>query len=400
VNNRILVVYPAVPNYQALGAASQDQMAHLADFLRLGYSVHLVTRGSPYRALEEGKQFYQRYGIEADLVPWTTRNYIGRRLRDIAFLDGMAWDYAKPDFQEVVRRMIVEWKPDLVWCHTTFLWSAAALASRFNIPAVIRSINFEPNELRHSSATKGLLNQLRMRGKWLGEKRAMKNASVLVPITPEEATIYRSLDPRINLAVLPLGTLSRLLTIPYAARDRSPLHVYFMGSTYSVAHNRAALEFIVQQVVPEVRRLAPGAFVFHILGRHVPSPLANLATPDLVFEGFVPDLDPFLAGMDIALVPSLFGPGMQQKIFEPLARAFPTITQRRGLGGYNFEGDVHLLLAEDAQDFARQLIRLQSHALRNALSKNVRQRAIELFSQDQLDAVLQSIFDQALQTAS
>jgi glycosyltransferase involved in cell wall biosynthesis len=317
-----------------------------------------------------------------------------RRLSDPAFLDGAAWEYATPSFSGPLREALRDWKPDVVWCHASYLWPVARLAHRAGYRVVLRSINYESAH-RWQESHPSLANRLRVMGKELGERRALAYSHVLAAITPDEQAIYRQVRPSANVKTLPLRSLPRLLRPPQPASERSPLHAYFMGASYNVPHNRRALDFLVDDVVPRLRARAPGRFVLHVLGTKVPPEVQARAAADLVIDGFVPDLETFLAGMDIALMPSLFGQGMQQKLFESLSRGFPTITHQRGLAGYPFVPGDDVLVADDADSFAAALLSLEAPERRRALAASASARAAQLFNQDVLDAIVDELLAEA-----
>jgi glycosyltransferase involved in cell wall biosynthesis len=165
-----------------------------------------------------------------------------------------------------------------------------------------------------------------------------------------------------------------------------------MAASYSVSHNRAALDFVLEQVWPRLRQAAPQTFHLHILGTKLPRAYyERYAAPDLHLHGFVDDLEGFLDSMDIALTPSPFGQGMQQKIFEPLCRGFPTITHRRGLAGYPYTDGESVLVGADAEDYVRQLLRLRDPALRSKLAASASAVSASLFSQAALLERVQSL---------
>lgn len=392
---RILVVNPALIRFEALGACDQDRLANVRDLLRLGHDVLLFTQSYRFRGLDEHRAYYATQGLPARVAPFQDEQRSWRRLADPAFLDGAAWEYATPSFARPLAETLREWRPDLVWCHASYLWPAARLAFRAGHRVVLRSINYESTHLRQEKRASPA-NWLRFLGKELGERRALASSHVLAAITPDETEIYRRVKPGAKVKTLPLRTLPAFLRPPQPAAERSPLHAYFMGASYNIPHNRSALDFLVDAVLPRLRAQAPGRFVLHVLGTKVPPHAQAQAAPDLVIDGFVPDLETFLAGMDIALMPSLFGQGMQQKIFESLCRGFPTITHSRALAGYPFAPDEDVLIAEDAASFVAALLSLEAPERRRALAAGASAKAARLFNQEAIDAIVKDALSEAM----
>ena len=120
----------------------------------------------------------------------------------------------------------------------------------------------------------------------------------------------------------------------------------------------------------------------------MPEDLTKFFGEDIIYVGHKNHeaLDEFLAGMDIAIVPSLFGAGMQQKIFEPLCRGIPAVASLRGLAGYPFEHRKHLLAAETLGEFPDLLSELRDAGLRRSLSENSVALSKKLFSSQASDS--------------
>lgn len=395
---RVLVINPMFTRYGMLGACEQDCLATIRNLKELGHEVRLLTMNNSFNSLDEGKTFYADQGVTVELVAYEQHKLDWRRLRDPAFLDGASWECAQQHMTAAMEEMLDRWQPEFVWSRTTFSWALARLARRRGIPTVIRSVNYEPD---HEYLEEGnwLANQIRYYGKVLSERRCLQHSDVLVAITPDEQHIYQRLARGATIDLLPLHSLPRLLRPPHRVLDQKPLRVFCMGSSYNVPHNLAALEFVVEEIVPLARQNTPDVFEFHVMGGKVPPHVTRHAAPDLVFDGFVPNIDAHLQTMDIALVPSLYGQGMQQKIFEPLCRGFPTLTNRRALAGYPYQHDESVLVAETAEDYVRQLCRLQDPALRAKLAEDASRQSHHLFSAERIETLFLNIV-QTAQAAS
>lgn len=385
----LLIINPALVRLTSLGACEQDRLAHVARLRERGHRVHLLTGYTPYQDPAAVRAFYAERDLPlADLVPVGGQARHPARLRQFAYADGMAWEYAAPGFTAALIAALDRLKPDAIWCHGSYLWRPAQIARQRGLPTVIRSVNYEPEQLRHENAPT-IANRVRYAAKVHGEQHAA-HAAVIAAISPAEQAIYARLTGDPDRAVLlPLQTLPAVLSAPRSQTERRPLNAFFMGASYNVAHNRAALRWLLTDVIPLVRDQMPGLYRFHLLGSKVPPELAAHAADDVaddvIFPGYVPDLAALLAEMHVALAPSLGGVGMQQKVFEPLARAFPTLTHNRALAGYPFTAGTHLLTAETAPDWASALAMLSNPRWRERLSHAAAEQAAALFSRAALD---------------
>ncbi|PJC40825.1 MAG: hypothetical protein CO042_01695, partial [Parcubacteria group bacterium CG_4_9_14_0_2_um_filter_41_8] len=214
----------------------------------------------------------------------------------------------------------------------------------------------------------------------------------------KEERLYRNLGAQ-NIATLPLRSLPNLLKQEREIKDRDVLHLFFMGASYNVHHNRKAAELIIKDVAPELERKMPGKFMFHILGKKLPEDLSKLCKDNIKEEGFVDDLDLFLRDkVDIAVIPSIMGAGMQQKIFEPLVYGIPSIISERGIAGYPYKHEEHVLFANRKEEFVENILRLRDVNLRRTLSINSLELSNNIFSKEKLDQIvtkgLESCYDQ------
>jgi glycosyltransferase involved in cell wall biosynthesis len=310
-------------------------------------------------------------------------------LRRPALLDGSAMAYTRPEVIQRFDELLDRWHPDVVWFDYTNLWPLVERARDRGVATVVRSINYEP---QHNLEERGrsLVNRGRYLAKYLSERASMRGADAFAAITPADRREYLRLG-RSDCSVLPLRSLSALLRPPRSARVREPLEVFFFGSNYAVSHNRAALLFILRDVVPGVRTAAPGAFRFNLLGAKPPKDLEPYLADDVRLNGFVTDLESFLDGMDIALVPSLYGGGMQQKIFEPLCRAFPCVLGPRGLAAYPVRDGEHALFASNREETVSALLRLRDRGLRERLSSGASAFGAQHFNEAASDATVTAL---------
>mgnify|MGYP001248670422 FL=1 len=390
---KLLIVNPAFSRLNSPGAAELDLFAIARRLAALSHTVRILQPVIGAQKPDDVIRFFNMADVPdivIDPVPFSVSMRDPRRLFDPAYWDGAGWMYASPAFTRIVQAAIRAYQPDGVIALMSFGWGAARAARKLGLPASVRSQN---NEASHMLQENGVTvpNLIRYIGKMRGEKNVARFSTVVAAITPVEAAFYSAIAPGTAVVTLPLGTLPELLAPPRPPRDARPLHVFFMGSSYNVPHNRKALMFVVDDVLPMLRARLPGEFIVHILGSKTPAAAQAKAAPDLIFEGYVSDLDAFLAGMDAAIVPSLGGAGMQQKVFEPLCRAFPVITHRRVLAGYPYRDGEDLLTGETAADFVEHLGALRDPVLREKLSRNAAARSAALFGADRLDEALQLI---------
>jgi len=93
--------------------------------------------------------------------------------------------------------------------------------------------------------------------------------------------------------------------------------------------------------------------------------------PGVNFTGFLEDVKPAIASSWISLAPIRQGGGTRLKILESMSLGTPVVSTSKGAEGLAVAHNEHLLLADTAHEFARQVIRLLSDAqLRHKLGEN------------------------------
>ena len=387
---KILVITPKFP-IPTTGACEQERLAGLSQLKRLGYEIRVIAKVFDWQDKTVIERWCVEHDIKLDLLPYSffAKSWC-RKLKKLAnpkCWDGAAAEYFVPDIQGRVKEVVSSWQPDIAWFDYTYLWPLYKNFKQKNIPVVTRSINFEPVHFLQEDGF-SFKNLLKFLPKVLSEVITVKKSDIIFAITPKEEKIYKMLGAK-RAATLPLRSLPDVLQSNREIANREVLHLFFIGASYNVQHNRKAAELLIKNVAPEVERRAPGRFVFHILGKKLPPELAKLCVGNIIEEGFVDNLNDFLDTMDIAVIPSLMGAGMQQKIFEPLARGIPSVISPRGLAGYPFKDGEHALFAAGQDEFTEQILKLLDVNLRRHLSKNALRLSGELFARERLDTIVQ-----------
>ncbi len=402
---KLLVITPIFP-FPVIGAEQADRAHGFGQFIRLGYDIKIITKTAHWQPEQLMTETAARLGVPVIPIPYQYSNKqmtIGERIKKLLLkfthpllLDGAALEYAEPKIQAAVRKELDEWKPDLVWFDYTYLWPLYKMVRRRGIPIITRSINFEPSHFWQEDGA-SFINALKFIPKFFGELLTNKLSDVMLAITPAEEKVYTRWGAA-DCETLPLRGLPLCLRAARSARASTPLKIFFMGSTYNVSHNRRALEFVLKDLAPAAAMHYPNQFQFHVLGKKVPAEFEKYFNESVIYAGakYEKELDEFLDTMDVALIPSFFGAGMQQKIFEPLSRGIPLITFKRGIADYPFHDGEHVLFAHDTATVLAALIRLKDPALRQQLSMHSTKLASDIFSQKRIDDIVVNAINRAL----
>ncbi len=136
----------------------------------------------------------------------------------------------------------------------------------------------------------------------------------------------------------------------------------FVGS-FSYPPNRAALRFLLDEVMPRLWSKLPQA-TLTIVGGGLGEPPSR--DPRVEALGYVEDLDAIYEEASCAVVPLLQGGGTPLKLIEALAHGLPVVATPRAAAGLQLQDGRHCLIAERPQAFA------------DAMERAMRQDAAEL----------------------
>jgi hypothetical protein len=170
------------------------------------------------------------------------------------------------------------------------------------------------------------------------ESRACARAGLVVVVSDEDAARMGELYgvPASRLCVVPNGYDENALR-PGTANERESARAaigitgdervaLFLGS--DVPHNRTALRFVIERVMPRlrgVRLLAAGSVTSAFLGRR---------EPWLTLRPASRDVTPWLAAADVGLNPVTGGAGSNVKLPTYLAAGLAVVSTAHGLRGY------------------------------------------------------------------
>lgn len=403
-NKKILVITPSLP-FPTTGAEQADRAWGPIQLKNLGYGVKVIAKLVAWQSWEQVKEIEKKIGIPIIAVPYrfsnktlTIKDKIKKFLLKFSnpfLLDGAALEYADKKIKETLKNELETWRPDIVWFDYTYLWPLYSIVRKQKIPIITRSINYEPIHFLQEDGYMPL-NLLKSVPKFFSEFLSSVKSDHVFAITPKEEKIYKKMNKQVS--TLPLRGLPYCLKKSHPISEKKTMNVFFMGSTYNVPHNKRALEFVLKEIAPFMHENYPNQFIFYILGKKVPENYNKYFINNVIYKGptYGEELEKFFAEMDTAIIPSFFGAGMQQKIFEPLARGIPTITSARGIADYPFKDRVHVYFANSKTDYVNCLLELKDQNRREKLSRESINLASELFSHQTIDKTVQSAINQLL----
>lgn len=220
-----------------------------------------------------------------------------------------------------------------------------------------RAMELEPDKLS---------NKKRFKKYYQIETKLSKNADWVITISDAEKefmTQYLPSEKMITVSLIHYIKIDKNKTLPYS--DRSDL--LFIGSSH--APNIDSVYYIYNEIMPIVWKKIPSLKV-NIIGS-LKEIIKDIVDDKIIFHGFVADIEPFFISNKFMIAPLRYGAGVKGKIGQAFEYFLPVISTDIGAEGMNLVHNQNALIANNATDFANEIINLyQNEVLWHKLQDN------------------------------
>jgi glycosyltransferase involved in cell wall biosynthesis len=305
-------------------------------------------------------------GVDIDADTQFIVDYVRARQIDVIW-----FGYGNISFP-LIRRIKARMPEIPVVCDTDSVWS------RF----VLRELPYQRNPIRRWYVA------ARGRRKEREERVWVNLCEVTTAVSEVDAEYYRSLatDPQRVRIFSNVIDLNSYANAPAPAQDIRKPCIYLAG-TFGHYHSPmdVAARWVLTEILPKVRAAIPKVN-FYIVGRDSDRTLGHLREPHVSVLGKLPSVLPYLCYADVSLVPLKFESGTRFKILEAAACGVPIVSTTLGAEGLPVIDGQHVLIADDAEQFAGAIIRLlNNRLLAQTLAGNCRELVRRSFSVDRLE---------------
>lgn len=183
------------------------------------------------------------------------------------------------------------------------------------------------------------------------ELEHINDYDAVVCISPVDADLLHRNGCRRPVTSIPFGISPE----PLEHIDVEPASLFHLGSMDWMP-NLEGIDWFLQQVWPRLHREVPQARLY-LAGRKMPQRLLDCQTEGVSVVGEVADAMYFIASKQINIVPLLSGSGIRVKIIEAMSAGKTVVTTSAGAQGIEARDGEHLLIADNADDFVRQIRR-------------------------------------------
>lgn len=230
----------------------------------------------------------------------------------------------------------------IIWEHPYYAWLAFWIRKRTGVKTIIHSHNIEYQRFRST-------------GKWwwsilkIYEKWCFKKADAIFFITPEDKdfAINNWKIEKEKCIILPFGVeikkypedrsvAKKNVAEKHAIRKEEKI-ILFNG-VLNYKPNLDALRIILDKINPLLLTHPAFSYKIIICGKGLPQELDLLkkyADKNIIYAGFVQDIEPYFKAADIFLNPVQSGGGIKTKMIEAIAYGTTVIATETGATGLN-----------------------------------------------------------------
>jgi glycosyltransferase involved in cell wall biosynthesis len=198
-------------------------------------------------------------------------------------------------------------------------------------------------------------------------------------LTREDETILHELAPAAPTCVIPAGVDTKSFT-PAVIEEESD-SILWIGSLQWLP-NQDSFFWFYNVVFPLILSERPSA-VLSVAGSNPPQAILRLNYPNLRILGFVDDVRPVMHRASVCVVPLRAGSGIRIKLLEMFAMRKAVVSTTLGCEGLDVRDDVHLKIADSAEEFAQAVVTLlKNPGKRSALGMAALNHVRENFTWD------------------
>ena len=265
------------------------------------------------------------------------------------------------EVRQIVKQKLNTGEFDVAVCD--FLAASLNFPKQLNTPTVLFQHNVETSIwLRQAECEKHWLKKIvftmeaaKMRRY---ETAAIKRFHHIVAVSEEDKRLMVGVDPQ-SITVVPTGVDLQ----QFRRAENSPAlnhEVMFLGAMDWEA-NVDAVNYFCEKIWLRVLSNIPDA-KFRIVGRNPHPSVKKLASDSVEVTGTVPSVIDYLKMAAVVVVPLRIGGGTRLKIYEAMSMGKAIVSTAIGAEGLDVHDGKDIVLSEEPQEFARQIINLLENA--------------------------------------
>lgn len=261
--------------------------------------------------------------------------------------------------ERAVRDTIESFMPQVVVAST--IGSAPYIPPNTNAATIFDNHNCEFSILKRTASEEK--NHLKRFRQYLGWKKAeswelrlCRRFKCTTLVSYKDREMLQDVAPDLKyLEVVPNGVDTEFYQPNYDHGAKCNL-IYNGALTYGA--NLDAVRYYANEIYPLISQTHPGT-VLKVTGRFNGVDLGEIREcPGVELTGYVTDTREVIRASAVCVVPIRRGGGSRLKILEAMASGVPVVSTSTGAEGLDVTDGVHLLIADQPEDFSRAIARL------------------------------------------
>jgi len=368
-------------------------------FLSKRHSIDLLCLADDERDLLH-KEALLRFCQSVDIVPHSVLSANVRAILGLASSKPLTQPFFyNPQLQAFVRRKLAQQRYDLIFVYCS---SMAQYVERVDtIPKVIDFVDVDSEKWAQyaqvASFPKNLVYRLESQRLRKYEQRLASTFQHGFLVSQQEVDDFqRVVCPCDLLTALSNGVDLERFTP--SSEPYNPSSLIFTGAMDYFANVETALYF-AREIFPCIQQEIPEA-AFSIVGSKPAEELRRLAeqNPHIIVTGFVEQVQPYFQKAAVFVAPMRIARGIQNKILEAMAMGVPVVTTSLGFEGIPATPGEDILVEDQPEQFARQVIRLMTEpAAREMVAARARKVIETAFDWDTNLARLEHILERCVE---
>lgn len=306
--------------------------------------------------------------------------------------------FIRRDFEEALVRILEEETFDIIQLESLYMVPyMEAIRKHSNARVVLRAHNIEHLIWQRLAGTcksplrKWYLNLLAERLRHY-EHWAINRVDGIAAMTTEDEALLRDTGARVPVFVAPVGVDVNDYSLAYPVEPQVVFHIGAMDWM----PNQEGVHWFLNEVWPAVVSRVSSARL-KLAGKNMPDYIRKYASASVEVNDFVPDGRAFMGTGGIMIVPLFSGSGMRVKIVEGMALGKAIVSTAVGAEGIGGEPGRDYLIADTAEAFTEQLVRLLEHPeLQVTLGRNARAFTEKVFDNKTIGARLLAFYSSLL----
>lgn len=188
------------------------------------------------------------------------------------------------------------------------------------------------------------------------EQETLQHLDAIVPITPVDEAIFKSMGFSKPMLTVPLG----VDLADYELKGSpEPAHDLFHLGSMDWMPNKEGVEWFLRECWPAIHRRFPD-LLLHLAGRQFPQEIRDANHPNVSCEGRIDNAKAYMLAHQMMVVPLLSGSGMRVKIIQGLALGRTIISTTIGAEGIAVTNGKNILIADTPAEFLEAIRRCLS----------------------------------------